>query len=313
MSAPLRPLTTGELLDRTFHLYRNNFFLFAGIATVAALSVVGASLLLMVLGISLPAPGPNADPRAFLPQFATYFGIWGLFYLLGATLATGATIYAVSKVHLGQVTSISESYGRVFPRMGRLILIALAIILRVVLLAVILFLCLFVVILLLGLIFARMGSSSDRDFIVGYVFGLLAVLTLYVLLIRLYLRYSLAVQACVLENTGTNDSMKRSAFLTLGSLWRIFLIYLLMGVIGIALSFALQSPAELLFRTGSLLALIWQFLATFVAYTLSFPISNIAISLVYYDQRVRKEAFDLQLMMESLGQDSSQAAAAPVG
>ena len=32
MVTVLRPLSTSELLDRTFHLYRNNFVVFAGIA-----------------------------------------------------------------------------------------------------------------------------------------------------------------------------------------------------------------------------------------------------------------------------------------
>ena len=34
MSASLRPLTTGQLLDRTFHIYRQNFILFAGISAL---------------------------------------------------------------------------------------------------------------------------------------------------------------------------------------------------------------------------------------------------------------------------------------
>ena len=87
-----------------------------------------------------------------------------------------------------------------------------------------------------------------------------------------------------------------------------------MGIIGFALSFVLQLPANLLVQSSAKLATIWQLVATFVAYSLSFPISTIAISLLYYDQRVRKEAFDLQLMMESLGEASSTAAtAAPIG
>jgi hypothetical protein len=30
----LRPMSTGEILDRTFNLYRNNFVLLAGIAVL---------------------------------------------------------------------------------------------------------------------------------------------------------------------------------------------------------------------------------------------------------------------------------------
>jgi len=270
-------------------------------------------VLLMVLGISVSATGPEFDPRAMGATFGTYFGILGLFYLIGASLATGATIFAVSRVHLGQASSISESYKRVFPRLGRIILVALWIALRMIGMAVLLFICLFVGLFILGLIFA--GEGGRLAYYVGYVFGLLAIITVYVLLGRLYLQYSLAIQACLLENTGVNESVKRSVFLTRDSLWRIFLIYLLMGVLGFAISFALQWPATLLLKHASMAAVIWNLLATFTAYTLSFPISTIAISLQYYDQRVRKEAFDLQIMMESLGQAQDQAAAAstPVG
>jgi len=62
-----------------------------------------------------------------------------------------------------------------------------------------------------------------------------------------------------------------------------------------------------------IVTLVFESLATFVAYTISFPIGTIATCLLYYDLRVRKEAFDLQLMMESLGQTQAQAAVAPAG
>jgi hypothetical protein len=44
-----------------------------------------------------------------------------------------------------------------------------------------------------------------------------------------------------------------------------------------------------------------QYVAEFLASSLAFPIATIAVSLIYYDERVRKEAFDLQLMMQTLG------------
>lgn len=74
MSTPLRPLSTGELLDRTFNLYRNNFMLFAGIAVLAALIFVAALVLLLTLGFSVPTPGANVDAGAVLGAFAIYFG-----------------------------------------------------------------------------------------------------------------------------------------------------------------------------------------------------------------------------------------------
>src|SRR5215471_11262391 len=49
MTTALRPMTTGEILDRTFNLYRNNFILFAGIA------VLPPALKLILDLIQLPA------------------------------------------------------------------------------------------------------------------------------------------------------------------------------------------------------------------------------------------------------------------
>jgi Ni/Fe-hydrogenase subunit HybB-like protein len=47
----------------------------------------------------------------------------------------------------------------------------------------------------------------------------------------------------------------------------------------------------------------WQvalLVSTFISECLVGPLATIAFALVYYDERVRKEAFDLQLMMTTL-------------
>ncbi|HLJ28868.1 MAG TPA: hypothetical protein VKY85_19315 [Candidatus Angelobacter sp.] len=317
MTTALRPMTTGELLDRTFNIYRNNFPLFAGMAALAAFILVASTVLLLVLGFTVPTPGAQFDPRTDFTGLAVYFLVVGLFYLIGASLATGATIYAVSKVHLGQPVNIGQSYSKVFPSLGRIVRIVLSILLRM--LGVFLLVYLAAVAITIGLVGAlgvgpggRAGAGAMAG--IATLLVLLVVFVGYFFVFRVYFKYSLAVQACVLERAGAVQSLKRSAFLTKGSLGRIFLVYLLMGVIGVALSVVLQLPATFLVKMNVLAATVWQLLATFVAFSVSFPISTIAISLLYYDQRVRKEAFDLQLMMEAIGQAPlTQAAANPIG
>jgi len=49
--------------------------------------------------------------------------------------------------------------------------------------------------------------------------------------------------------------------------------------------------------------------ASFISECLVGPLATIAFSLIYYDERVRKEAFDLQLMMMTL--DAQPLAASP--
>jgi hypothetical protein len=101
--------------------------------------------------------------------------------------------------------------------------------------------------------------------------------------------------------------MKRSVWLAKESIWRIFLLYFLAWVVGLGLTLAFAIPARILamvfiLRKAYFLALVAQQLGSFFAGILAGPIGPIAVSLVYYDQRVRKEAFDLQLMMQAMGE-----------
>jgi hypothetical protein len=132
-----------------------------------------------------------------------------------------------------------------------------------------------------------------------------AIVAAAVWAIRIYCRYSLAVPACVVEGLPVMISLRRSRFLSQGSLGRIFLAFLLLLILVIAFSLVLSIPnyIELAFHPGkpSLPFAIWNLLSSFLAGTLSQPVATIAIALIYFDQRVRKEAFDLQLMMEAIG------------
>src|SRR5271155_5233233 len=69
----LRPLSTGEILDRTFTLYRRNFLLFLGIAAIPHVLVLVLNLVRVSLTFSsLPAvtlhPGHAAAAPAAMPS-----------------------------------------------------------------------------------------------------------------------------------------------------------------------------------------------------------------------------------------------------
>lgn len=81
MSESLRPMSTGELMDATVTLYRKNFFLFVGIATIGPAAgvlfqviTVGSGVVLqrmrkeafdlelMLSSLEAPAPPPVPAP-----------------------------------------------------------------------------------------------------------------------------------------------------------------------------------------------------------------------------------------------------------
>ena len=298
MTTALRPMSTGEILDRTFSLYRNNFRLFVGISCLPpALTLVVQLLLTGTTFANRATSGASAPALAtvLLGSIGVIIGV--LAYLVGLAIANGATAFAVSAVHLGHETSISESYGRMKGRYGRLLNVIFSIGIRMFGATLLIFLAALAIPLA-----ARSGAINS---VVVGTLAFIVIIGAVVLAVMLFLRYSLAVPACVVEDIKARASLKRSVFLSKGSRGKIFAIYLLVLILNYAVAFAVLLPIGLLatvFKTGAanVAVVILNHFATFLVGAVVGPIAVIALALVYYDERVRKEAFDIQLMMESL-------------
>jgi len=177
---------------------------------------------------------------------------------------------------------------------------------------------LLIVIVVVMLRFLLVGSSAvspsrEATIIFGFI-GFGTILMVFVCAVIVWVRYALAIACCVVEDLGVIKSIKRSAALSKGSRFRIFLIYtvflLLAVVVGAALGGLAGGFGVLIPYIPARLILVY--LASFVAGALTGPLATIGIALVYYDERVRKEAFDLQLMMDSLGPAPPADAAIPI-
>src|ERR1700693_3341633 len=105
MTTALRPLSLGELLDRSFFLYRKHFALFVGIIALPHLVLLAFQLI-----------GVAVRPRTTMAFSATIL-VWSLasmvLYLGVVAASQGATVMAVSRVHLGNNTSVSESFAAI--------------------------------------------------------------------------------------------------------------------------------------------------------------------------------------------------------
>jgi hypothetical protein len=312
METTLRPMNTAEILDRTFSLYRHRFLLFAGIAMLPPALLLATELL--QTGVTTGHGGRTAAHAAYSPVAmiaAVSAMIVGMIaYFIGIAVAQAATVFAVSAVHLGRETSIRECYRRVKGKYGRVLYLVMEIGARV-------FGAMFLVIVagaLVPMVLAKSGPVAAA--IGGIIFVLVAIVGGSIVLLLLYSRYALAIPACVLENLKAHPAIKRSVVLTAGNRGRIMVVIILVTIVTFAVMGVLVFPASLLavmFKTVPLmLVLTLQHLATFIAGTLTGAIATIALSLIYYDERVRKEAFDIQLMMAALDEPPPQASSAAV-
>jgi hypothetical protein len=147
---------------------------------------------------------------------------------------------------------------------------------------------------------AAMGRSSERGLMIGF-FVLLFVAAAAASVWSM-LRWSLAVPAIVIENLKVHRSMKRSSILTTGARGRIFVMVLLVLAVVMVISYGLQVPMMvLLVMSKGRLTLATQVLSAFGVFLSSsfvIPIWSIALTLFYYDQRIRKEGYDVEWLME---------------
>src|ERR1700684_1662077 len=127
-AAELKPMSLSELLDRTFTLYRNRFWLFCGFMVGPEVVRLMCSLIAIVAfpigDLAMAAPNPEDPFAAFaslLPRLAATC-LASFVALLFGGLALGAVTAAVSEIYLGRAATIQGSYavvrGRIFGLLG---------------------------------------------------------------------------------------------------------------------------------------------------------------------------------------------------
>ena len=110
-----------------------------------------------------------------------------------------------------------------------------------------------------------------------------------------------------MEGLSSNSAIDRSVQLSEGGRWRITLGFALPAAIAVALDFGLGALVGVLTHMSPLLKDSPVALAALTGTTsflvgLAFtPLSAILLTVLYYDQRVRHEGFDIEQLMEAAG------------
>lgn len=283
----LRPLSTGEILDRTFFLYRSRFWLYVGLAALpAGISVLGSIGKLAYFHFRSPTPAQAGVVAMVGAAFALLASIPSF---IAYSVTQAATVSAVSAVYLGEETSIGAAFAAVRGHWLRYCLIALWQAWSAG--------WVFMLLIIPAIAIPAMGIRS---------LGWLVAVTVFIAFASLiygfiaYIRNSLAVPAAVVEDLDVRSAMKRSKYLVDGRKWRIFLLYLLIFALYIVAG-TMQMPfAILLLHSRSAEYIVTQIIALVVGFLCSSmvgPVGAIALCLFYIDERVRKEAFDIEFLM----------------
>jgi len=303
----LRPLPLGELLDRAFTLYFRNIIPFSALLAVVLVPSIIVSYLqtrdilsfyITTVQHAISSPGSTPDLSA-LSSLGTSPALTGIQFLLGLVvipMSYGAVVVGVSRAYLGLPVTFADSYR---PAMRRWLAMLILIVLWIVL-AFVAIVAITIVILGIGLAAGALASVLGSSILgaLGALFILVLSLAFFGLTIMLYLTSAISFISVVLEQIDPFRALTEAFARVFGgaAFWRGF-------ALAVALAGIYMGAFLVLAGGGALIAYITKTPAIYIIFVglmqLFFvPFAVVTAAVYYYDLRIRREGFDLQMLIE---------------
>jgi hypothetical protein len=284
VAAPLlRPLGIGETLDVAIKIYTRNattlvrLVLFV-VAPINLLSLaVQASALPQSNGVTFDEATGRIDVNdSDVWTAGAGVLVSGLLVLLATTLASAACFKAVADAYLGEQTNWRGSLGYAARRFRSVIWVTL----------------------------------------LGWVLVVLGAVLCILPGVYLWVSFAIAVPVLLTEQLRGRKALGRARDLVRGRWWKVFAVVLLGTLLTSIVSGIFSALGTAAIFAGSDVNTVpgfaAQFVADTVANTLTVPFTAAFVTVIYFDLRVRKEAFDLQLLARQIGVDPPEGDAAPL-
>ena len=291
----LRPLSFGQILDGGIKALRHNPKVMIGLNGAVALA---ATVAMFGLGYEYFSSSFSFDPYANDQAFSAsaivgvVAGILVATFLL--TMVTVISSVSVGRSVIGEVISAREAWARSLRRMPTVLAITLLMLLAI----------------LIGyaVIFGLVVVSALVTPVLAVIVGIFAGLGSLVLVTWLGIKLSITLPASVLERLGPVASMRRSWRLTTGRFWMIFSVLLVASIITSVIQNVISTPVSVIMPLAFLnsdspptgLMILLMAVASYVGMLLSTVFVASVTAVVYTDQRMRREGFDLVLAHAAL-------------
>lgn len=300
---PLRPLTLGNIYDAAFRIIRFNPTATVGSAvlvTAAAMLVPIAisAVLAFTVGTGIGADGQvdedlgTAEALGLLGSFGSL--ILGIYAAqLGIIFVTGMVAHVTHAAAIGRRLSLVEAWAATHGKRWRLIGQALVV-------GLVSTLAIAAVVAIVVAVAVLTG-----DVLVTVLVGVATTLGAIPLFVWLWIRVVFfAAPALMLEQVGVFGAFGRTWRLSAGQFWRILGIALLTALITGVAGGILTTPVSVGGQIASvavpeysvLLLVLTQAVALVIQNAFVAPFTAAVTSLQYLDQRMRKEAYDVELM-----------------
>lgn len=291
----LRPLGVGDIVDRVFALYRSRPLMFLAVAAVPYLLLfvliagLGLAFATTVLALGAPLADIAAGRVPDLARPAVAAAI-ATAVVLGV-VATILAIVILSAQSAGLIAATSSQYLRRPLSAGDAFRDGLRAAPRVIGAGIVVFLV--VAVLWVAITVVMVVVNQAIVFALGVLFG-------FVAMIYVFASTLVAPVVATIEGAGPITALRRSWWLSDGSRWRIIGLQLLLLVLNVVIGALLSTVFLGAFIPDVTVRTIVQQVANFATNIAWAPVQWGTFAILYYDLRVRREAFDLQLAAEAL-------------
>jgi hypothetical protein len=211
------------------------------------------------------APNPQTIFR-YLAWIYAYLFV----YMFIQFLAMSASVFTISEIYLGRDVTVGAAYRKVMQCFWSLLNLWISVVIRMI--------------------------------------GCFMTIVLIPMAPLLFLWYAFSIPVLLVEKIPVGKALKRSRQLTKGMRGQIFLTFVLMTILAYIVAFVFQAPFMFLqakIVPKGQLAPVWLTLISGLigagGGAITTPPLMVALTLLYYNTRVLREGYDLQLMLERLG------------
>lgn len=312
-SPEIVPLGAGDLIDRAVRFYRKFFWTFVAIAAppvvIGTLVSVGWTILARAV-FNLGADRYSAENTFYI--FFMWFGsvvIW-----LAETIATlvvmgGASRNFVRHLLFNEAITFRETYRNAWARVSGLIVASTIIAVVLGFIGIVIFYFALTIAVLGGLLIGYvLGAIAPLAVIVGVAFVSAVMLGALWLFSLVASRFAYVPQVMLVEGQGVFSAMGRSASLASGNVKRLAALFVFtivaaysaLALLYIPLAWYAKANGVELFTFDPDLIPAWYEVAYNLIWQVSFillsPIWMAGLCLLYVDERVRSEGYDIELM-----------------
>ena len=284
---PLRPLRVGEMLDGAIGAIRRlpgpMLGVSAIVVTVSQLLILAATYPLLddLAGTAtITASSTPAEVSRYVRVRGAYDGITVLIGLPSRIFLAGVLTIVVGKAVLGQRLQRGELWARVRPRLPALLGMSL----------------------IYPAIAVLSGAVIYLLVLAAAPLAILVILAAIPLAVWLYVLFSFATPALMLEDAPVGRAFGRSRRLVTGSWWRVLGIQLLAALIALVVAVIVTLPFEYLgggVGQHTATYLVLSTIGAIIAGTLTEPFAAGVTVLLYTDQRMRREGMHYELAKDA--------------